>query len=164
MNGNQVDDTSSIRVPGKRRRKARNNGEVDPKIRQIFIGEHDMERLRSLIESGSGRDAPYLARLEEELDKARIVTPKEVPEDVITMNSVVRVKDLDTGEESTYRLVFPAKAGATANAISVIAPIGTALLGYREGDVIEWTVPAGRKRMQVVELVYQPERLGNFVL
>lgn len=134
------------------------------KPRQIFITEHDMTRLRSLIESGGGNDEPYLERLEEELDKAKLVTPKQVPEDVITMNSVVRVKDLDTDEERTYRLVFPAKAGAVVNAISILAPIGTALLGYREGDTIEWDVGAGKKRLKVVELVYQPERLGNYVL
>lgn len=144
--------------------KQRRDREASVKPRQIFITEHDMTRLRALIESGGGKDKPYLERLAEGLDKARLVAPKQVPEDVITMNSIIRVKDLDTDEERTYRLVFPAKAGAVDNAISILAPMGTALLGYREGDTIEWDVPTGRKRIKVVELVYQPERLGNYVL
>ena len=73
-------------------------------------------------------------------------------------------KDMDTGEEKTLVLVFPGKANATDNAVSILAPIGTALIGYREGANIEWEVPAGTKRLQVVEVVYQPERLGNYDL
>lgn len=144
--------------------KQRRDREGSVKHRQIFITEHDMTRLRSLIESGSGEDKFYLERLAEELDKAKLVAPKQVPDDVITMNSMIRVKDLDTNDERTYRLVFPAKAGAVDNAISILAPMGTALLGYREGDTIEWDVGAGKRRLKVVELVYQPERLGNYVL
>lgn len=134
------------------------------KGREIYITKYDMERLRSIIEIYNGKDAPYLERLEEELDRAKIVDPQEIPSDVITMNSVVRIKNMDTGEEKTLILVFPGKANATANAVSILAPIGTALIGYREGANIEWEVPAGTKRLQIVEVVYQPERLGNYDL
>ncbi len=134
------------------------------KGREIYITKYDMERLRSVIEIYNGKDAPYLERLEEELDRAKIVDPQEIPSDVITMNSVVRIKNMDTGEEKTLILVFPGKANATANAVSILAPIGTALIGYREGANIEWEVPAGTKRLQIVEVVYQPERLGNYDL
>lgn len=132
--------------------------------RAIYITEKDMERLRSLIEIYDGKDRPYLDRLEEELDRAHIVDPRNIPSDVITMNSVVRIRDLDTGDEETLVLVFPGKAGVARNTVSILAPIGTALIGYREGDRIEWEVPAGIKRIQVVEVVYQPERLGNYDL
>jgi len=134
------------------------------KGREIYITKYDMERLRSVIEIYNGKDAPYLERLEEELDRAKIVDPQEILSDVITMNSVVRIKNMDTGEEKTLILVFPGKANATANAVSILAPIGTALIGYREGANIEWEVPAGTKRLQIVEVVYQPERLGNYDL
>lgn len=132
--------------------------------REIYITQHDMERLRALIEIYNGKDTSYVDRLEEELDRARIVEPKNIPHDVVTMNSVVRIKDLDTNEEKTFALVFPGKTDTAEKAISILAPIGTALIGYKEGDVIEWEVPAGRKRFQVMEIVYQPERLGNYEL
>lgn len=75
------------------------------------------------------------------------------------MNSEVRLKDLDSGDVKVYRLVFPTQA-RMENGISVLAPIGTAILGYRVGDVIEWRVPKGIRRLQVVEVLYQPEAAG----
>ena len=134
------------------------------KQRGIYITKYDMERLHSFIEIYGGKDAPYIERLEEELDKAKIVDSKDIPDDVVTMNSIVRIKDLDSGEEKTLILVFPNKAGTTEKAVSILAPIGTALIGYREGDIIEWEVPAGKKRLKITEVVYQPERVGNFDL
>lgn len=134
------------------------------KTREIYITEYDMEKLRAIIEIYGGNDNPYLENLEDELDKARVVDPKNIPDNVVTMNSIVRIKDLDTGEEKTFTLVFPGKTNITENAVSILAPIGTALIGYREGDIIEWEVPAGTKRFQVMEVIYQPERLGNYDL
>lgn len=133
--------------------------------RDIYITEHDMERLQKLIEVMSDRDRksrPYIDKLEEELDRAHVIEPNQIPQDVITMNSKVRLQDLNSREEVVYQLVFPGKANADENAISVLAPVGTALLGYREGDIIEWEVPAGTKRFKVIEVMYQPERAGDF--
>ena len=130
----------------------------------IYITHYDMERLRTLIEVYGGNDAPYLDRLEEELDRAKVVDPKNIPGDVVTMNSVVRIRDLDTGEEKTFALVFPNKTGTGEKTVSILAPVGTALIGCREGDTIEWDIPAGTKRMQVTEIIYQPERIGNYDL
>lgn len=87
--------------------------------------------------------------------------PKDVPGDTITMNSVVRIRYVDTGEEHTFALVFPGNRIET-NAISVMGRAGAALLGCREKDVVEWQVPAGRKRVQVLEVLYQPERMGKY--
>jgi len=134
------------------------------KTREICITEYDMERLRSIIEIYGGNDRPYLEQLEDELNKARVVDPKNIPDNVVTMNSIVRIKDLDTGEEETFTLVFPGKTNITEKAVSILAPIGTALIGYGEGDIIEWEVPAGTKRFQIMEVIYQPERLGNYDL
>jgi regulator of nucleoside diphosphate kinase len=134
------------------------------KEREIYITRRDIQRLRSIIEIYNGNDAPYVERLEEELDRAKIVDSRDIPSDVVTMNSIVRIKDMDSGDEKTLILVFPGKKDATEKAVSMLAPIGTALIGYREGDSIEWEVPAGKKRLQITEIIYQPERLGNYDL
>jgi regulator of nucleoside diphosphate kinase len=130
------------------------------KQHNIFVTEEDMERLRQLLvpaEKPPSRDQEHLEMLAEELDRARVVSPSQVPEDAVTMNSKVRVKDLDTGNDATYTLVFPPDADIARGKTSVLAPIGTAILGYRVGDVIKWRVPGGRRRLRVEEVLYQPE-------
>lgn len=125
----------------------------------IIITKADFDQLYQLVErrrdSGSA-DRLYLDTLEQELDQAEIVEPEAIPKDVVTMNSEVRLKDLDSGDLKTYTLVFP-RLNMPENGISVLAPIGTALLGYRAGDVIEWKVPKGIRRFQILEVTYQPE-------
>src|SRR5687768_11688663 len=101
--------------------------------RIIYITEADMKRLRPLIEVlKNSRDD--LRGLERELEHAQVVAPSDVPGDVITMNSMARLRDLETDEEMTYTLVFPDKASIDEGKISVVAPIGTAMLGHRVGD------------------------------
>ena len=128
---------------------------------KIHISEFDTKRLKGLIkfaeERSDKRVRQYLDELDGELDRAEIVKPEEIPTDVITMNSTFRLRDLDSGEEVVYTLVFPGKADSTNGKISILAPIGTAVLGYRVGDAIEWKVPAGLKRLRVEEILYQPE-------
>lgn len=135
--------------------------------RKIYITENDLRRLRELImvarEFGKEKEV-YLRELEHELDRGKVVSPQAIPADVITMNSEVHLIDLNTNEEKTYRLVFPDHADAGHGRISVLAPIGTALLGYRVGDVIEWKVPAGIAKLKVVKLLYQPEAAGDYHL
>jgi len=126
----------------------------------IFITEPDMEKLRRLLEgarNSTSKDKEHLAMLEEELDRARLVAAGRLPADVVTMNSRVSMTDLDTGKEMTYTLVFPRDADFSQGKISVLAPIGTAILGYRAGDVIEWNVPAGKRKFRVEEILHQPE-------
>jgi regulator of nucleoside diphosphate kinase len=133
------------------------------KNRPIIMSEADHERLEALIESvrySASLREDYLAALEGELRRARVVPQSEVPPEVITMNSVVRLRDLDTDETEQYELVYPADADMAHNRISVLAPVGTAILGYRLGDVIKWPVPAGLRRLRVEEVLYQPERAG----
>lgn len=134
----------------------------------IYITKMDQERLTKLIEITRERDngvnLEYLNRLEEELDRAEVVVPSDVPPDVITMRSKVRLKDLGTGEEMVYSLVFPTEAKFDEGRISILAPIGTAMLGYRHGDVIEWEVPSGLRRLKVEEVLYQPESAGDYNL
>jgi len=137
------------------------------KRRGIYITEVDMNRLQGLLETGSQfghRDKKHLLELEDELNRARVVPSKDIPEDVITMNSKVRLRDLGSGQEIVYSLVFPGDANVAENKISVLAPIGTALIGYRVGDTIEWKVPGGLKKLKVEEILYQPERAGDYHL
>lgn len=134
----------------------------------IQITETDRDRLSWLIEATQEKSnveyREYLKKLEDELDRATIVDPKAIRPDVITMRSTVRLKDLVSGETNTYSLVFPKEANFNEGKISVLAPIGTAILGYRKGDTIEWQVPSGLRRLKVDEILYQPEAAGHFDL
>jgi len=128
--------------------------------RTIIISDVDHQRLEALVESArydASLHQDYLDALEGELKRAQIVPQVEVPDEVITMNSVVRLRDLDTDEVDQFQLVYPADADMTQHRISVLAPVGTAILGYRLGDVIEWPVPAGLRRLRVEMVSYQPE-------
>ena len=134
------------------------------KATTIYITELDYNRLTGLIDrtrERNGVDREYLRKLEAELDRADIVDPKDIPADVVTMRSKVRLKDLVSGESNTYSLVFPTEADFAEGKISVLAPIGTAILGYRQGDTIEWPVPSGLRKLKVEEILYQPESAGD---
>jgi regulator of nucleoside diphosphate kinase len=130
------------------------------KPHNIVITEPDMEGLRYLLDPVRrplSKDQEHLDVLEQELDRAQILSAGEAPPELVTMNSRVRLKNLTTGKEMTYTLVFPKDADLTAGRISVLAPIGTAILGYRAGDVIAWSVPGGKRKFRIEEVLYQPE-------
>jgi len=135
--------------------------------RTIYITEYDMTRLRELI--GDMKRFAYYGRddikdLVAELDRGQLVAPQDVPHDVITMNSRACLVDLDTNEEMIYTLVFPKDADIGQGKISILAPIGTAMLGYRVGDVFDWQVPDGTRRLKVKSVLYQPEAAGDYNL
>lgn len=135
--------------------------------RTIYITSFDLSRLEELLEVASefsGRDNKHLEELTNELLRAEVVDSISIPADVITMNSKVRLLDLDTKEEKTYTLVFPSDSNVDENKISILAPIGTAMLGYRVGDTIKWQVPAGIKSLKVTNILYQPESAGDYHL
>lgn len=125
----------------------------------IYITDADAQSLRGLIEglrAAGPAHREHIDMLEQELDRAEVMASASIPRDVITMNSEVRLRDLDSGTTQRYRLVFPHQFRVD-DSVSVLAPIGTAILGYRVGDVIEWPVPKGLRRFKVLEVVYQPE-------
>jgi regulator of nucleoside diphosphate kinase len=125
----------------------------------------DHRRLERLHETLVSRlDWKNLDALEAELNRAHVVPSREVPPTVVTMNSIVEIVDLDTGEELQVTLVFPRAANLRARRISVLAPVGLALLGARVGDVVEWPTPGRTRRLRVAKLVYQPEAAGDFEL
>ena len=136
--------------------------------RTIQVTESDMNRLEKLLEmledDPKVRDKDHLMLLDDELRRAKVVDSRNIAGDVITMNSRIRVRDLDTDKETVYQLVFPGEADVSQNKISILAPIGTALIGYRVGDTVQWKVPSGEKRLRVEEVVYQPEAAGDFHL
>ncbi len=135
--------------------------------RSIYITEADLDKLKKLINTDkefNRNHKDYLEKLELELARAQVVPPEAIPDDVITMNSQVLLRDLDYGDEMTYTLVYPADADLAQNKISVLAPVGTAILGYRSGDAVEWEVPSGSVRLRVERILYQPEAAGDFHL
>jgi regulator of nucleoside diphosphate kinase len=129
--------------------------------RQIVITQDDMARLRELVRADrqrvSRRDRDHLAELDRELDRAEIIGPEDLSRDVVTMHSTVRVRDLDSGGTVVYTLVFPGDADIEKERISILAPIGTALIGYRAGDLVEWRTPGGTRRLRIEEVLFQPE-------
>ena len=129
----------------------------------IVVAESDARLLRGLLAvhgEASVRDYEHLHELEVELERASVLDSADVPSDVITLQSRVEVLDLVTGQRDQYRLVLPSDAKVASNRISVLAPLGTALLGYREGDEVSWRMPGGLRRL-LVERVRQSSAVLN---
>jgi regulator of nucleoside diphosphate kinase len=128
--------------------------------RPIVVTRTDLERLKLLLETTRARrrwEEVHLLALAEELDDAEVVEPGEVPRDVVTMRSRVRVLDMVSNQPADYTICYPTEANLEGGRLSVLAPIGTALLGYREGDVVEWPVPGGVRVLKIEKLLHQPE-------
>lgn len=126
--------------------------------RQIVITKSDAASLRGLLAARmrTERDQDHLEELGAELERALVADRDQVPRDVITMHTRVHVLDLKSNERRELVLVFPSESDPVAGRISVLAPLGTALLGYREGDEVEWTMPGGQRRLRI-EKVWQPD-------
>ena len=134
----------------------------------IYISETDRGRLGNLIElvrnEGERSNLAYVEKLEDELEFAEVVASQDIPPDVVTMRSKVRLKDLDNKRESIYSIVFPSEANFEEGKISVLAPLATALLGCRVGATVEFEAPGRTRRLQILEIIYQPESAGDFNL
>lgn len=135
--------------------------------RAIFITRTDQERLEKLIqleEEFNQSSKIHLEELKSELKRAVITESQDIPPDVITMRSQVLLKDLNCEEEMICTLVYPDEADMLEGKISVLAPIGMAILGYRENDRVEWEIPGGTVALKVVKVLFQPEANGYFDL
>jgi regulator of nucleoside diphosphate kinase len=134
--------------------------------KRLVITDRDFDRLKHLVESPRYRTthAMLLMALEGELVRGDVVAPDHVPSSVVTMHSRVRVRDLDEDEEETYTLVYPDEANINEGKLSVLAPLGTALLGTRVGDVVEFDAPARTRRLKIERVLYQPEAAGDLHL
>ncbi len=120
---------------------------------KLIISLTDRDQLQTLINSArldSRVPLAILNSLEGELARAEVVSAWEVPADVVTMNSLVTFIDLTTNEEESYTLVYPRDADLLNDKISIFAPVATALLGFRVGDIVEWAVPAGTRRLKIM--------------
>ncbi len=124
-----------------------------------LLNELDHVRIDRLL----ARQRPAGEALTEVLDDADVVAPSEVPGDVVTMYTRVTVDDLVDGTQRTLTLCYPGDADASAGFVSVLSPIGTALLGRRVGEETQWTTPTGAvQRLRIAELLFQPEASGDY--
>jgi regulator of nucleoside diphosphate kinase len=134
----------------------------------ICISQTDRDRLGNLIElmrnQRDSSNATYVNKLEDELEFAEVVAPEDIPSDVITMRSKVKLKDLDTNAEEVYSIVFPTEANSGEGKISILAPLATAILGRKRGDTVEFQAPSRLRRLKVLEVLYQPESKGDYDL
>ncbi|MGE5086375.1 MAG: nucleoside diphosphate kinase regulator [Bacillota bacterium] len=129
---------------------------------RIFVTDQDFHRLSALV---SQYDTDAAVQLEEELGRAHIVPQKEIPANVVTMNSRLRYREESTGTVRETSLVYPQDANLDKGAISVLAPVGAALLGLSVGASIDWIMPNGvTKKITVTDVVFQPEAEGQFNL
>lgn len=126
----------------------------------LLITEADSRRLRMLLqesECASQQDRPNWEALAEEIERAQVVPSAQIPDDVVTMHSRVKIVDLRTGEQRVFQVVYPHEANYAENKISVLAPIGTALLGCSAGTEIVWRVPSGTRMLRIEAVEHQPE-------
>ena len=133
--------------------------------RNLFISELDHVRLKKLIEEtiyGVAEPDESFRALQDELAHATVVASRELPDDVISMRSRILIT-LD-GKEKEFSLVYPDEADRATGKLSILSPIGTAIIGYRAGDVINWYTPGGLKRIEIKKVLYQPESTGNYEL
>ncbi|RJG04617.1 nucleoside diphosphate kinase regulator [Noviherbaspirillum sedimenti] len=128
----------------------------------ITVSSLDLERIEELLDSDSFRRLAGRDALQAELDRASVVDPEEVPADLVTMNSTVVVLDEDSNMQSELTLVYP-NSPQPANPVSVLAPVGSALLGLSIGQSISWPLPGGRAlRLRVLDVKNQPEASGKY--
>jgi regulator of nucleoside diphosphate kinase len=130
----------------------------------LLLSRVDVERIEALLELPAA-DGIDTSALQAELNRAEVVEPAQMPADVITMNSTARFLIMDgaheTGEERELTLVYPRDADGSPDKVSILAPVGSALLGMRVGDEIEWPAPGGALLLKVLSIRYQPEAAGE---
>jgi regulator of nucleoside diphosphate kinase len=130
---------------------------------EIILSSLDADRLYALLESLPKNSVPGIEELEQELNRAEIVEPKKMPQDIVTMNSIVRFFVESTKQEFELTLVYPKDMDSIGKNISILAPVGSAMLGLAIGDEIEWPKPGGGTlKVRITEILYQPERSGDY--
>lgn len=128
----------------------------------ILITEKDLLRIKNILDTQASDE---FENLELELDRARIISDNEVPADLVTMNSTVRFLNVQDNKETTLTLVYPPDADSAEGKVSVLASLGSALLGLRTGQEINWMFPDGKTRtLRILEVIYQPEASGDWHL
>jgi regulator of nucleoside diphosphate kinase len=129
---------------------------------QLLLTDQDYERLALLVQHSESKSA---AALDEELARAQVVPQKEIPKDIVTMNSKIKFIDVNSDRESEITLVYPKDADVTKGQVSILAPVGIALIGLKKGQTIDWPMPNGQSRqLKVTGIIYQPESSGDWTL
>ena len=133
-----------------------------PAAPPIVVSSLDLERIEAVLDAPAYRDQAGAIALRDELARADVLAPAQMPNDVVTMNSRVRAVDLDNGDAYDLTLVYPRDADGDAGRVSVLAPVGSAILGLRIGQTMQWPMPGGRRMTLRVEAIhYQPEAAGD---
>jgi len=133
---------------------------VDDSKRPICITEQNLERLQGLIDfvrPTNEIDLENFEWLEDELYRANIIEPENIPLDVVTINSKVQLREIDSDIEVVFTLVFPSDANLAEHKISILTPIGLAVIGRQTGDIVEWRAQGGMKRAKIEKMLYQSE-------
>jgi regulator of nucleoside diphosphate kinase len=133
-------------------------------MKNIIVSTVDAERLRQRIMDARAKTgfSNELKTLSEELNSATVVDPQKIPSDVLTMNSVVKLKYLNNGKSMQIKIVYPEEADVKNQKVSIFAPLAIALLGYKKGDTVSWTVNHTPVRVKIEDIVYQPEAVGEY--
>ena len=136
-------------------------------MKRIVMSKLDYARILKCIQDGKDKktiNSTEAENLLNELHAAKVVEPCEIPVDIVTMNSIVKIRFLKTNKELKFQIVYPDQANIKENKISIFSPVATALIGYKVSDEIEWVVPSGMTRIRIEEIIYQPEAEGNYDL
>lgn len=134
---------------------------------KIILNRIDYARIKKSISDAKQFKSISNAEAEKlinELDSATIVEPEAIPSNVVTMNSIVKIRFVNTDKEVQFQIVYPHLANVKENKISIFSPIATALIGYKVKDEIEWIVPAGLTKLRIEKIIYQPEASGDYDL
>ena len=128
----------------------------------LVLSRLDCDRLEALLDRPA-HAGPAFDALRDEIARAEVREPRDMPNDAITMNSTARFLDEASGQEREMTLVFPHGADGSPGKVSILAPVGSALLGLRTGQSIDWPMPGGNSiRLRVLEIRYQPEAAGEY--
>jgi len=136
-------------------------------MKQIILSKLDFTRILNSIKVAKQSNKLNAAEAElllGELNSAKVVEPQEIPVNVVTMNSIVKISFLNINKSVSFQLVYPNEADMKKNKISIFSPIATALIGYKVSDEIEWVVPSGLTKIRIDEIIYQPEAAGDYNL
>ena len=136
-------------------------------MKQILITKQDFTRIHKSISDAKQNNIikkEEAEKLLNELHSAKIVESEEIPADVVTMNSVVKIHFQNNKTTTEFKIVYPDQADIKAKKISIFSPVASALIGYRVNDEIDWIVPSGMTKIVIDEIIYQPEAAGDFDL
>ena len=130
---------------------------------QIIITEQDLHRLETMLEH-QVKLTPTMQHLENELARAEVVAPQDIPANIVTMNAKVLITIAPATESTEITLVYPHDFKGEKGQVNIVAPIGTAILGLAEGQEIEWPQPDGHMmKVKIEKILYQPEREGDYL-